>query len=89
LHRQIAFLDREIRPRRLNERVLRDQRSGTLNQYVKQRDRTCTQGNGFGVPEKDLALYIETKRTECVNGRDCAALPFGKLSETLRATFTT
>jgi len=43
----------------------------------------------IGVPEKGLALHIEAKWTECINGRDRPALPFGKLSETLPTAFTT
>jgi len=89
LYREIALLDGETRPRRLNECVLGDQRSGALDQYAKQRHRTFAQRDGFGLPEEGLALHIEAKRTECKNGRDRPALPFGKLSETLPTAFTT
>src|SRR5262249_30866227 len=64
-------------------------RSGPLDQYAKQRHRTYTQRDRFGVPKQGLALHIEAKRTECVNGRHRPALRFGKLSETLRASLTT
>jgi hypothetical protein len=70
LHREVALLDGETRPRRLDECVLGDQRSTALDKRAKQRHRTFTERNGFGVPKKDLALQIETKRTESVNGRD-------------------
>jgi hypothetical protein len=86
---QIAILDREARPCRLNERILRHRRTGTLNKYVKQRHGTFTQRDAFGVPKKGLALHIEAKRTECINCRDRPALPFGKIFKTLRAALTT
>jgi hypothetical protein len=78
LYRQIAILDRKARRSRLNERVLRDQRSSPLNKYVKQRHGTFTRRDGFGVPKKDLAFQIETKRTESVNGRDRPATPISR-----------
>ena len=89
LHRQIALLDGEARPCRLKERVLGDQRSGALNKYAKQRHRTFAQRDGFSAPEEGHTLGVEAKRTECINGRDRPALPFGELSETFPNTFTT
>src|SRR5262249_14008766 len=89
LHREIALFDDETRPRRLNECVLGDQRSGALDKYAKQRHRPVAQRDRLGALKKGLALHIESKRTECINGRDRPALPFGKLSETLPTAFTT
>ena len=58
LYAQIAFLDREVRPGSLNQRILRNRHSRPLHQRPKEGGRALPQHNRAVTAKQDLGLRI-------------------------------
>src|SRR6185437_3568340 len=67
LHREIAVLDIEPRPRRLDQRALADDGPGALQQYAQQRGSALAEQGRSAAATQRASLGIECKGAELVS----------------------
>jgi hypothetical protein len=69
LHREIALLDRQAGPRRVDQRVLRDWHARPLNQGAQQRHRSLADRQRFRTVEQGFGVRVQTERPKSMNRR--------------------
>ena len=72
LRRQIALLDRQTGPRRINQRVLGDWRTCSLNQDTQQRHRPLAYRQRFRAAEPDFGVQVQAGRAKSMYRRRCS-----------------
>jgi hypothetical protein len=58
LDSEVTLLNRQARPRRVNQRVLRDWRARALNQDTQQRHRSLAYRERFKAAEQDFSVCV-------------------------------
>jgi hypothetical protein len=67
-----SSLDRQPRPRRVNQNVLRDWRARPLNQDTQQRQRPLAYRQWFRTAEQDFGVRVQAERPKGVSRGDRA-----------------